>query len=660
MATEKLWYTGIKEARVGANSQEIANWFKQANVSSNPYIYRKVPRTLVPFYLYCMQKVEATQFEKGSVVDKIQTILLATLSKGLSEVKLLQGSLALCIPILITGTDTVVLQIKDYMRFVPTAEEKLYQSILPGALIFYIDVFTEVLEFDSFVQSGFQNKFLNTKAWGDLLSKYILTPLVQIKHDPKQPEETIAKLDRYFQAILQRYLEEKEETVVYKGIVLKNLEKYFRFFPSKYNNVGRFSEKFVEAFKIYFTGVSDADLQEKLRLFFFKVDAVKSDPKINLELTELFDEFQNTRDTNAPNIQIFPVQEFRTDFNSTSAAFQNKITPKEYTFVAEKFFEAKQTFSSFYNLAREKSEKQEIIDSLLQNPQFTMKQFAGEFSRELGWKVSGDEPMKIDDPNAQLKSDKAALLAAIREGNLSKVKGFAPKVTSMNLEWEKERPLDVAMEVLTEDPKNSDLEILKVLLGAGAQVDTAQAGQELPLFKAIRLYRDDVACSILKDALPPPSPDLVDTNGKTASQILDELLDMTTLTPKQKTALQNIEACMPKQRPSATVPSPTLPGPPGPTPPPTPSELSAKRAVQQEMNLPQKSLVPSPVPLGPPPPAPPTPSPFTETNNNTDTENEDPGLFGRLMGRPKPFVGGGGNSRRFKRTRSTKRKTLKK
>lgn len=371
MATEKPWYTGIKNARgEGTDSKDIADWFREADTDLNPYSYREVPKDMVAFYLYLLQSLKDAN-TPPILLKSLDLCIKSILKQGNTEKYKIFYSLALVIdtykqrcedfnnaPILSTtkilpkcSTTTIVPKLSDYLPFITNAVDKL------GNIIQYLNT----IQFDTILSNFIENTEnpLKNEYLKELYTLFIVN-ISTIKVDTTNPTTTAKLREEYLVKILL-FLIETEPDQYYKSI-LENLPAYADMFPTNYSGDRILSRKLLETFKNYISNFDDIDKKERLYIFLSKLLELKDNRSVTNE-TLLYDAFNFIPDEELGG-RIFPTYLFRYDFNRNRGV-ANEFTDEELEAIDSCFAAQQTNFSTFMNILNTNNTKQGAIDSLL-------------------------------------------------------------------------------------------------------------------------------------------------------------------------------------------------------------------------------------------------------------------------------------------------------
>ena len=547
--SEKIWFTRIKEARKGADAEDIAKWYQLADTARNPYLYRGVPKALIPFFLYVITKTEEFTNSneqrqrymnfalkklsvKGKKNDQLVYAVITTVLhfsfREVAELNKLQWKFthpsANGSPNVKTELDAyqaehklqinspVRLMISDYMNLFPEKSQRLFPD--------YILAYEKILNYDvvfTSLWSGYNPTIENNNDIYDLFYNQVFVNLSKIKLDENLP----MNMDKYFQRLMEMYCsdiadsyglaltrdyslpdnEQKLEKMF--DLLLENLPAYAEFFPLNYKGYTVFDNALLNSFKTYIKGETDPD-RRKILVYTFvsNIDAIKSNVSDTSSDISFVYDFYHNKEYNGEH--LFLTQRFRTDFDRKFGIFK-EFTDEQLDVIGTCVQKNKQNFSFIINIIKEKGTKQDAVDSLV-------AQLGGCTTELTNAGLMASPEITIQLKNTSVENQKQRrdqLMQAIRDNKIDDVKKLAGTLEINYRDANEDTPLHVAIETGNE-------EIVRYLLMASADPEMKNKQGDTALLHAIRKGNKDIVNLLSNLAV---KVDVKDKNGKTAKEL---------------------------------------------------------------------------------------------------------------------------------------------
>jgi hypothetical protein len=552
---EKIWYLRIKQAREGADAEDIANWFKQADSSRNPYLYREIPQELVPFFLYAMEKIEeftASDTLRYGFMDLLIQILkdssrrtdervflaiieLLTISfNKFYELKTYKGQIndfeakkntlneeqkgqfAKLVELvksfqednklLINGP--IQLKISDYMNTLDNLQDKLFPE--------YISMYNDVLDLDTVLAAA--TAYSSDDAENKDFYSSIYTAIFENLEIVKRDQTIKITMDHYLQKFMMLYasnatldyplrLGKDDAKIGWYDILLKNLPNYARYFSNNYDGYTILDTTILTAFRNYIESQSEPKQRAIMTsAFVTQLNDLKGKLSNVKTATDVYDYFHNF---SYDNKQLFPTQQFRTDFDKKSGLFK-EFTFEQYDAVGTCCFKQGFNFSAFLNLVREKQTKQDAIDSLHTVAPACKTEFLA-----VGLIPSPEVTIDLKDTSEEvIKQQQKQIMDAIKAGNLEEFKRVAG---SIKLDFTDENG-DIPIHLAIELDRN---EILPYLLPV-VSLSVKDKHGDTPLLHAIKKGNVDIV-NLFSSLGNRAEVRTKDKEGKTAREIVENI-----------------------------------------------------------------------------------------------------------------------------------------
>ena len=546
--SEKIWFTRIKEARKGADAEDIAKWYQLADTARNPYLYRGVPKALVPFFLYVITKVEEFTnsneqrqkymnvaldilSEKNQKNDKlVYSVITAFLHFSfdqVSELNKLQWKFthpsANGSPNVKTELDAYQAEnelqinsplrfmISDYMNLFPEKSQRLFPD--------YILAYEKILNYDVVFTSlcSDYNPDVDNEDIYNLFYNQVFENLAKIKLDENLP----INMDKYFQRLMKMYCsdlaysfglvltrdysltEDEQKLEKMFDLLLENLPAYAEFFPLNYKGYTVFDNALLNSFKTYIKA-EENPVRRKILLYAFvtNIDAIKSNVSDTSSDISFVYDFYHNKEYNGE--QLFLTQRFRTDFDRKFGIFK-EFTDEQLDVIGTCVQKNKQNFSFIINIIKEKGTKQDAVDSLV-------AQLGGCTTELTNAGLTASPEVTIQLKNTSLENQKQRrdqLMQAIRDGKIDDVKKLAGTLEINYRDENEDTPLHVAIETGNE-------EIVRYLLMASADPEMKNKQGDTALLHAIRKGNKNIVNLLGSLAV---KVDVKDKNGKTAKEL---------------------------------------------------------------------------------------------------------------------------------------------